>query len=47
MWGSVCAADEIGKVESAEISALDQGDWVFYENMGSYSSLRGLGIMPA
>ena len=37
MWGSVSAADKIGKVESAEISALDQGDWVFYENMGSYS----------
>ena len=26
MWGSVCAADKTGKVESAEISPLDQGD---------------------
>ena len=41
MWGSVCAADKIGKIESAEISALDQKTGCSMRIWGHTASLHG------
>ena len=41
MWGVVCAADKIGKVESAEISALDQVTGYSMRIWGHTASLHG------
>lgn len=34
MWGQTGAADKLGQHLMPD---LDLGDWIFYENMGSYT----------
>ena len=37
LWGPCCAADLVGKYTTDTLPELEEGDWLFYENMGAYS----------
>ena len=37
MWGPISAPDNMDQLLPSDAPELELGDWVYYENVGSYS----------